>query len=139
MKVYVVSRNDVVEGVFRTIGEATDYRWHSADYRNANGEWNTWKIDEKEIAINDLGFNVNDVKIGLEIAARVLEMRLENIKSTNINILNRRSVACKRRAINEMQESIEHVRNFKNVEDMLSHALTLIKMKIIETKDDENV
>lgn len=58
-----------------------------------------------------MNHNDADVKLGLEIAARVLEMRLKTIHDTPASG-TRMSEMCKKRAINEMAQAIEHVRNF---------------------------
>ena len=72
--------------------------------------------------------NDENVKLGLEIAVRILEMRLQNIQDTPLPSglfvrHNRAHEMCKNRAVNEMTQAVEHVRNFITMDDLRHDAI----------------
>ena len=68
----------------------------------------------------------SQVIVGLEIAAQVLEMRLQTIKDAPLPVpASTTSEICKRRAINEMAQAIEHVRNFIVMPELLADGIKI--------------
>ena len=72
----------------------------------------------------------HDVILGLEIAAQILEMRLGAIKAAPPVNWSWAAKMCKSRAINEMEASIAHVRNFINSQALIDDALIKVEAGI---------